>query len=174
MNYWIFATFYTFITIIISQLVISPNIRLVFYLAMILLFVSLNNIFFSVLYYIKLRNSKGIKGDRGDPGEPGQDGSNGVCLMSKNCGIVNCRKLIVEELETHFSDFKKINEKVNNNLELGNDEIKKKKVMEKYINILLPQCENFDLESKGGSGGSDSDITEFVKIIEKTIEPIKN
>jgi hypothetical protein len=159
MYYWIFATFYTFTTIIISQLVISPSIRLIFYFAMILLFVSLNNIYFSVLYYIKLRNSKGLKGDRGDPGEEGQDGSNGVCLMSKNCGIINCRDLIVEELEKHFPEYKIINETINNNIELSANEIKKKEVLEKYINILLPQCEN-----------SESDVATFVDIIKTTIK----
>jgi hypothetical protein len=166
MYYWVFTTLYTFATIIISQLLISDNIKLIFYFAMILLFISLNNIYFSISYYIKLRNIKGIKGERGNPGEKGQDGSNGVCLMSKNCGIVNCRDLIVEELEKHFPEFKKINEDVNNNLELSADNKKKKEVMEKYINILLPQCENFELEDKG--------IDEFVKIIEKTIKPIEN
>ena len=163
MYYWIFASFYTFATIIISQLLISQNIRIIFYLAMILLFVSLNNIYFSVNYYIKLRNIKGTKGARGDPGEEGQDGSNGVCLMSKNCGIVNCRELIVEKLEKHFPEFKKINEDVNNNLELSVGDKKKKEIMEKYINILLPQCETFELSDAKG-------IQEFVKIIDKTIK----
>jgi len=167
MYYWVFASFYTFATIIISQLLISQNIRIIFYLAMILLFVSLNNIYFSITYYIKLRNIKGVKGERGDPGEEGQYGSNGVCLMSKNCGLVNCRELIVEELEKHFPEFKKINENVNNNLELSAGDKKKKVVMEKYINILLPQCENFELADGDGK-------SEFVKIIEKTIKPIKN
>jgi hypothetical protein len=167
MYYWVFTTLYTFATIIISHLLISDNIKLIFYFAMILLFISLNNIYFSISYYIKLRNIKGVKGDRGIPGEEGQDGSNGVCLMSKNCGIVNCRDLIVEELEKHFPEFKKINEDVNNNLELSAGDKKKKVVMEKYINILLPQCENF--ESEEGEG-----ISEFVKIIEKTIKPIEN
>ena len=161
MYYWVFASFYTFATIIISQLLISQNIRLIFYLAMILLFVSLNNIYFSINYYIKLRNVKGSKGDRGNPGEEGQDGSNGVCLMSKNCGIVNCRELIVKELEIHFPEFKKINENVKNNLELRAGDKKKKEVREKYINILLPQCENFD----SGDG-----IDKFIEIKKKTIE----
>jgi len=161
MYYWVFASFYTFATIIISQLLISQNIRIIFYLAMILLFVSLNNIYFSITYYIKLRNLKGIKGDRGDPGEGGQDGSNGVCLMSKTCGIVNCRDLIVDELEKHFPEFKKINESVNNNLELSAGDKKKKAVIEKYINILLPQCETFELENG---------IAGFVKIIKETIK----
>ena len=50
----IFLTIYGFIPslisfgIIISQLLISENIRIIFYLAMILLFVSLNNIYFSI------------------------------------------------------------------------------------------------------------------------------
>jgi hypothetical protein len=169
MYYWIFAILYTFFTIIISHLLIPDNIRLIYYFAMILLFISLNNIYFSISYYVKLRNIKGIKGDRGDPGEEGQDGSNGVCLMSKNCGIINCRDLIIKQLEKQYPEYKLINEDVNNNLELSVNKKKKKEVLEKYINILLPQCENFELDTSGSNG-----INAFIEIIEKTIKPDEN
>ena len=163
--YWVFATLHTFFTIIIAQLLIEPKLRIIYYLAMILLFISLNNVYYSIKYYIDLRNHKGVKGDDGDPGDPGQEGSNGVCVMSKTCGIVNCRKLITETLEKKFTDFKLINDKVNDNLELSDGDKEKKHFMEKYINILLPQCENYDL--KNGS------IKEFETHIDTTIKNIK-
>lgn len=163
MYYWIFTTLYTFLSIIIGQIVIEQNLRIIFYLTMLLLFVSLNNVYYSMNYYIKLRNHKGVKGDRGDPGDPGQDGNDGVCIMAKNCGIANCRQMIVDELEKKFVNYKKINEKINSNLKLNNNETEIKKTMDKYINILLPQCENYDITNGEG-------ITGFVNIINNTIE----
>jgi hypothetical protein len=163
MYYWVFTTLYTFLSVIIGQIVIEQNLRIIFYLTMLLLFVSLNNVYYSMNYYIKLRNHKGVKGDRGDPGDPGQDGNDGVCIMAKNCGIANCRKMIVDKLEEKFVNYKKINEKINSNLKLNNNETAIKKTMDKYINILLPQCENYDITNKEGING-------FVNIINNTIE----
>ena len=163
MYYWVFTTLYTFLSIIIGQIVIEQNLRIIFYLTMLLLFVSLNNVYYSMNYYIKLRNHKGIKGDRGDPGDPGQDGNNGVCIMANNCGIANCRKMIVDKLEEKFINYKKINEKINSNLKLNNNETEIKNTMDKYINILLPQCEKYNLDE-------DNTIDKFVKIINNTIK----
>ena len=163
MYYWVFTTLYTFLSIILGQIVIEQNLRIIFYLTMLLLFVSLNNVYYSINYYINLRNYKGIKGDRGDPGSPGQYGNNGVCIMAKNCGIANCRDMIVDELEKKFVNYKKINEKISSNLKLTNNETEIKKTMDKYINILLPQCENYDMNNGDGKGG-------FVDIINNTIE----
>lgn len=163
MYYWVFTTLYTFLSIIIGQIVIEQNLRIIFYLTMLLLFVSLNNVYYSINYYIKLRNYKGIKGDRGDPGNPGQDGNDGVCIMAKNCGIANCRNMIVDNLEKKFVNYKKINEKINSNLKLNNNETEIKNTMDRYINILLPQCENYDINNEAGIAG-------FVDIINNTIE----
>ena len=163
MYYWVFTTLYTFFSIIIGQIVIDPNLKIIFYLTMLLLFVSLNNVYYSINYYIQLRNHKGIKGDTGVPGEPGQDGNDGVCIMAKNCGIANCRDMIVEELEKKFVNYKSINEKIDSNLKLNNNETEIKKTMDKYINILLPQCENYDMNNADGISG-------FVNIINNTIK----
>ena len=161
--YWVFTTLYIFFSIIIGQIVIDQNLRIIFYLTMLLLFVSLNNVYYSLNYYIQLRNHPGIKGDRGDPGQPGQNGNDGVCIMAKNCGIANCRDMIVEELEKKFVNYKSINEKIDSNLKLNNNETEIKKTMDKYINILLPQCENYDMNNVDGISG-------FVNIINNTIE----
>jgi len=160
--YWVFTTLYTFLSIIIGQIVIEQNLRILYYLTMLLLFVSLNNVYYSGIYYIKLRNHRGIKGDRGEPGDPGQDGTDGVCLMSATCGIVNCRNMITDELENKYLDYKNINRKVSDNLKLDANETEIKSTMDKYINILIPQCEKYD---------SSEDIDEFKKIITKTINP---
>ena len=141
MNYWVYAVFYTFITLIVGQFFIEENLKLVYYMVMFLLYISLTNIYVSAKYYIKLRNTPGIKGERGDPGPQGQSGSNGVCMMANNCNIANCRKLIVDELKKAFIDYKTIRRKLKKNIELNTKEKSQLKKINTYIDILIPQCE---------------------------------
>ena len=157
--YWVFTTLYTFLSIIIGQIVIEPNLRLLYYLTMLLLFASLNNVYYSSIYYIKLRNHNGVQGDRGDPGDKGQDGTDGVCLMSATCGIVNCRNLITKTLEDKMPIYKLINTKINNNQKLSSTEKKNKSEMNTYINILLPKCEQWP----------DDDVSGFETAINESI-----
>mgnify|MGYP001162828107 FL=1 len=153
------TTLYGFFTIIVGQIIISEEFKLVFYLTMLLLYITINNVEYSVRYYIRLRNLKGIKGERGDPGESGQDGSNGVCIMSSKCGIVKCKDLIMDELKVHFPSYKNISDKIDDNVKLTKNELKLQEMVNKYLNILLPVCENSELPK-----------SEFKDIIRKTIE----
>lgn len=157
MFYWLYSVLYIFLTIIISSLIIEQNLKLIFFLIMFLLYVSVYNIFITFDYYIKLRNNPGIKGDRGDPGVSGQDGNNGVCAMAKGCGIANCRKLIVDELSKTFPEYKKIRSKISKSIELSSNEKKQLRQINTYIDILIPQCEQAD------------SVTSFQTIIENTI-----
>lgn len=161
MYYWIYAILYIFLTIIIGQLLIEQNLKLIYYLVMLLLYISFNNIYFSVLYYIKLRNHKGIKGDRGEYGLTGEPGSNGTCVMSTTCGVANCKGLIEDTLATHFTEYKKIQEKIKENVKLDRKEEKILNYMNKYISILMPKCESYD---------EDNAIENFKLIIEETIK----
>lgn len=157
MFYWLYSVLYIFLTIIISSLIIEQNLKLIFFLIMFLLYISIYNIFITFEYYIKLRNNPGIKGDRGDPGEPGQDGNNGVCTMAKGCGIANCRKLIVDELSNTFPEYKNIRKKISKSIELSPNEKKQLRQINTYIDILIPQCEQAD------------DVASFKTIISNTI-----
>jgi len=130
---------------------------------MLLLYVSIYNVYFSIKYYKKIRNEPGIKGDRGDPGDAGQKGSDGVCAMAKGCGIANCRKLIVDELKVRFPEYALIRDKLNKNKKLNSKEKKQNRQINSYIDILIPKCELFEAKNP------DNTIKEFVKIIEKTI-----
>lgn len=141
--YWIFATLYTFFTIIISQF-LEKDVKYIFYLVMILLFVSLNNVYYSIQYYIELRNNKGIKGDRGDPGDPGQDGSNGVCVMSEKCGLLNCPKLIEDRINILYPDYKILKEKE----ERTDDENTTIKYIDKSKEQLIIACKKYDKGAK--------------------------
>ena len=162
MYYWIYAVLYVFFSIIVGQLLIELNLRVLFYLIMLLLFISTNNIYFSIKYYIKLRNHKGIKGDRGDPGETGAPGSNGTCIMNEQCGIVNCSKLIEDVLSDKFEDYRKILIKQKENIQLKENELEIFNNMETYKSVLLPQCESFSSEG--------DNIDAFKKIIFDTLK----
>ncbi len=159
MFYW-YSIFYIFFTIIISQFFIDQNLKIIYFLIMFLLYISCYNIYVTMEYYIKLRNNPGIKGERGDPGNPGQKGSDGVCSMAKNCGIANCRKLITDTLADKFPEYKVITKKQSMNVELNSKEKKQLSHINSYIDILIPQCENFD---------SDNAIADFKNVIKKTI-----
>lgn len=165
MDYWTwFSILYVFSAVTISQLFIEDKLRLIFLLIMLLLYVSIYNVYFSIKYYKKIRNEPGIKGERGDPGDPGQKGSDGVCAMSKGCGIANCRKLIVDELKLQFPEYALIREKLTKNKQLNPKEKKQNRQINSYIDILVPKCELFETENP------DNIITDFKKIIKKTIE----
>ena len=164
MDYWTwFSIIYVFAAVTISQLFVEEKLRLIFMLIMLLLYVSIYNVYFSIRYYKKIRNEPGIKGDRGDPGDPGQKGSDGVCAMAKGCGIANCRKLIVDELKVRFPEYALIRDKLNKNKELNSKEKKQNRQINSYIDILVPKCELFEAKD------SATTIKEFTKIIEKTI-----
>lgn len=159
MFYW-YSIFYIFFTIIIGQLLVDPNLRIIFFLIMFLLYISCYNIYVTLKYYVKLRNNPGIKGERGDPGTSGQKGSDGVCSMAKNCGISNCRKLIKDTIANKFPEYKVIIKKQNKNIELNTKEKKQLQHINSYIDILIPQCETFDSENA---------INDFKLVIAKTI-----
>ena len=164
MDYWTwFSIIYVFASVTISQLFIEEKLRLIFMLIMLLLYVSIYNVHFSIKYYKKIRNEQGIKGDRGDPGDSGQDGSEGVCAMAKGCGIANCRKLIVDQLKVRFPEYALIRDKLNKNKQLNSKEKKQNRQINSYIDILIPKCELFEAENTNNT------INEFTKIIEKTI-----
>lgn len=163
MNYWVYAVFYTFITIILGELIIEQDLKLMYYMVMFLLYICLTNIYVTFNYYVKLRNTKGIKGDRGDPGPQGQDGNNGVCVMAKNCSIANCRNLVIRELEKQLNDYKVIREKQRKQLKLNGTQKKQLRQINTYIDILVQQCES-------GDKGVDS----FRKIIKTKLDEFNN
>ena len=161
-----FSLIYVFSAVTVAFLFIEENLKLVFMLIALLLYVSIYNVYFSVKYYYKIRNEPGIKGDRGDPGDQGQNGSDGVCAMAKSCGIANCRRLIIDELKKKFPEYKIIRNKLKNNKELNSQEKKQNQQINTYIDILIPRCENFEADDQNDD---DSAVNEFRVIIESTI-----
>ena len=96
----------------------------------------------SVYFYAKLRSNSGLKGPRGDPGEQGPKGSNGSCIITPNCGIVNCRDLIEKEIEKRITVYKNVRNDIKNGNFLKSDQKKILRKINTFIDILIPVCES--------------------------------
>ena len=73
------------IAILLSSFIEGSKLKIMYWLVVTLLFISVFNIYLTTKYYIKLRNEPGIRGERGDPGLQG-DQSRGVCNKYKMYG----------------------------------------------------------------------------------------
>lgn len=81
--------------LIFSFFIEDPNLKLCYWLVVMLMALTLFNIVLSYTYYTKLRNEPGIPGPRGPPGPKGAKGPSGVCSISEKCHIDGCRDKIV-------------------------------------------------------------------------------
>jgi hypothetical protein len=61
-----------------------------------LAFLCLLNIYLTVFYYIKIRNTEGTPGPMGPKGNRGPKGEPGKCSFSETCGIENPRQKILD------------------------------------------------------------------------------
>tara|TARA_B110001450_G_scaffold256818_1_gene288893 strand:+ start:220 stop:603 length:384 start_codon:yes stop_codon:yes gene_type:complete len=126
---------------------------------LLLLYISCANIYMSAYFYTKLRSQSGLIGARGDPGDSGPRGSNGVCVITPNCGIVNCRDLIEKEIEKRITVYKKIKDDIKNGNMLKSDQKKILRKINTFIDILIPVCESGKMTK-----------TEFISHIDETIQ----
>tara|TARA_B110000240_G_scaffold192175_1_gene235918 strand:+ start:413 stop:892 length:480 start_codon:yes stop_codon:yes gene_type:complete len=148
-----------FIAIIISQFIYDVNLKIAYWLMLLLLYISFSNIYMSAYFYAKLRSQPGLKGKRGDSGEQGPKGSNGSCIITPNCGIVNCRDLIEKEIEKRLEVYKNIRGDIKNGNILKPDQKKILRKINTFIDILIPSCESGKMTK-----------TEFISHIDKTIQ----
>jgi len=82
--------------LIFSFFIDDPNLKLCYWLVVMLMALTLFNIMLSYTYYTKLRNEPGIPGPRGPQGAKGALGPGGVCTISEKCEIDGCREKIVD------------------------------------------------------------------------------
>lgn len=78
----------------------DENLKICFWLSLILIIIGLINLNLAVSFYIKLRNEKGIEGPRGERGDKGPKGFPGRCELNLDgdCTIKNCRPKITDRL----------------------------------------------------------------------------
>jgi len=139
MLFTISTIIFFFISIIISQFILDPNLRIAYWLMLLLIYISWANIYMSSYFYIKLREQPGLQGSRGQPGERGPKGSKGVCQIEPECGIQQNKlgDIIRDEIRNLDSNFNNILNKDKNGIMLKSEEQKIKSSIEDYINNLL-------------------------------------
>ena len=135
MLFTISTIIFFFIAIIISQFILDPNLRIAYWLMLLLIYISWANIYMSSYFYIKLREQPGLQGSRGSPGETGPKGSKGVCQIEPECGIQTNKlgDIIRDEIRNLDSNYSKIINKEKNGIMLKDNEEKIKSSIEDYI-----------------------------------------
>lgn len=83
------------IFISIGFMIPDTKYKIAYYMILMLLFLSVLNIYLSVVYYIQLRNDPGIPGPQGSKGPQGAKGAPGKCSFSEKCGIKDARNVIL-------------------------------------------------------------------------------
>jgi hypothetical protein len=131
-----------FMAIIASQFIANMNLKIAYWLMLALLYISFSNIYMSAYFYAKLRSQPGLQGPRGDPGDRGPRGSNGNCIITPNCGIVNCRDLIEKEISKRLDVYKNVRNDITDGNLLTSDQKKILRKINSFIDILIPVCES--------------------------------
>lgn len=140
------------IAILLSSFIEGSKLKIMYWLVVTLLFISVFNIYLTTKYYIKLRNEPGIRGERGDPGLQGDKGSKGVCVINTQCmGTEDCRDLIdrkILDLSEKYisSEYPDIVKKRDDGIKLNSRE---KDIYDKVNNlasIMESKCDKFTPE----------------------------
>lgn len=84
------------VIITISFFIQEPSYKLAYFMIIGLAFLCIFNIYLTIFYYIKIRNTTGTPGPMGPKGNKGPKGEPGKCSFSETCGIVNPRQKILD------------------------------------------------------------------------------
>lgn len=84
------------VIVTISFFITEPSYKLAYFMIVGLGFLCLLNIYLTIFYYIKIRNTEGTPGPMGPKGNRGPKGEPGKCSFSQTCGISNPRDKIVQ------------------------------------------------------------------------------
>lgn len=160
MFFTISSLFIIFITIIISQFLIEPELQPIFWMIAFLLFICYANIYASVQFYINLRNNPGLQGEMGNPGDRGNKGSDGVCVINTGCdALQNCDELIENSIREYVSEYDTIRKKEEKGIVLSKAENNIISNINGYKEILRNQCNTLPYSRE-----------EFKKIIEESFK----
>ena len=86
---------FSIIFIAIGFMIPETKYKIAYYMILILLCLSVLNVYLSVVYYIQLRNDVGIPGSQGAKGIKGAKGVPGKCSFTEKCGINDARNIIL-------------------------------------------------------------------------------
>lgn len=95
------------VLLIFSFFIEDSNLKLCYWLVVMLLALTIFNIILSYTYYTRLREEPGVQGPRGPAGDPGPKGNPGVCTVSEKCNIQGCKQKIVDMAHDIFPNVSK-------------------------------------------------------------------
>ena len=105
-----FLIFVIFLVLVIFSFFIEDsNLKLCYWLVILLFALTIFNIILSITYYTKLRNEPGIPGPRGPQGARGSKGPGGKCRVSDKCNIneETCNQRLVDMAHEIFPHIRK-------------------------------------------------------------------
>lgn len=92
------------IFISIGFMIPETKYKIAYFMIVMLLGLTVLNVYLSIIYYIQLRNDPGIPGPQGAKGPQGARGAPGKCSFSEKCGIQNARKSILDATVEMYPD----------------------------------------------------------------------
>lgn len=126
--------------IVINFFITDPKMKLAYWFVVGLLFLTIMNIYMSVIYYIKLREDPGEPGPRGPKGQRGPEGDIGKCTFSETCGIQNCSEKIYGIGNKYYPD---INiECLKDTKKCSNEERERAIPVSNVLKTLISECES--------------------------------
>ena len=138
---------FIFLAIIVSQFIKGVKLKLMYWMIMILLFITFMNIYMTIIYYISMRNNPGVQGSRGNPGKIGLKGPPGVCTINTSCQqVYDCKNLIQTKIKEKSLEYRKVLKKVDNNVTLNDNDKQILSNVNEYIDLLDIKCKNMNKE----------------------------
>ena len=127
---------------LIGATIKDPNLKICFFLSLILIIIGLINLNLAVSFYIKLRNEKGIEGPRGERGDKGPKGFPGRCELNLDgdCTIKNCRAKITDRLMKQCPHYEEVVSK--REVDRTVNEAKLLRKYNNWINEINKECRN--------------------------------
>jgi len=101
---FLILVFIYIIAIMCSFLIENRVYKIYYFIILALATITGLNIYFGIMYYIKLRNEPGMPGPRGPKGDKGSTGASGKCIINEKCGfdINDANELIYTEVAKKF------------------------------------------------------------------------
>tara|TARA_B100000242_G_scaffold208459_1_gene151389 strand:+ start:331 stop:873 length:543 start_codon:yes stop_codon:yes gene_type:complete len=103
----IIISFIVMILVGISFMIKDKNLKISYILIVGLAIFTLFNVYMTIKYYNKLRNTVGEPGPQGPKGPKGPQGEPGNCTFSEKCGIDDAKNRVINEIEMRreFEEF---------------------------------------------------------------------